>query len=202
MNKNVFVSAIGTDSGKTLVASILVKKWKAAYWKPIQCGTPTDSETISSLCGRQTPIFPETHFLKTPASPHFAASQESVEIHLTDFQLPKNSSPLVVEGAGGLMVPINRSQTSADLIQFLEIPLVLVVNHYLGSLNHSLLTLQEIKRREIPLFGIVFNGVDFQDAESIILEKAQVPCLFRMDRWEEVDAKSVDTFCETLSIGV
>lgn len=202
MKNHVFVSAIGTDSGKTLVSAILVKKWKADYWKPIQCGTPTDSKTIARFCGCQTQIFPETYLLKTPASPHFAASQEAAEIQLTDFKMPQTNSPLVVEGAGGLLVPINRKQTIADLIQFLKIPLVLVVNHYLGSLNHSLLTLQEIKRREIPFSGIVFNGEDFQDAESIILDKAQVPCLFRMDRWEAIDANSVENFCKTLSIGV
>jgi dethiobiotin synthetase len=200
MHQRVFVSAIGTDSGKTLVSAILTKKWQASYWKPIQCGTPTDSEEISKLCGPETFVFPEVHFLKTPASPHFAARQEGREINLSDFSLPETPGSLVVEGAGGLLVPINRTQTIADLVQHFDLPLVLVVNHYLGSLNHSLLTIHEINRRQMPIYGIVFNGIDFQDAESVILEAAQVPCLFRIQKWPEVSAESISAFCLNLSI--
>jgi dethiobiotin synthetase len=200
MSIKVFVSAIGTDSGKTLVSAILTRKWQASYWKPIQCGLPPDSGEISKLCGPGTTIFQETHFLKTPASPHFAASQEGVDIKLSDFSLPETPGSLVVEGAGGLLVPINRTQTIADLVIHLRLPLVLVVNHYLGSLNHSLLTIQELKRRQISILGIVFNGIDFQDAESIILESAQVPCLFRIQKWPEVNAEAIAAFCENLKL--
>lgn len=180
-NPAYFVTAIHTDSGKTFSSAILLHHLKADYWKPIQCGFPGDSEFIREVAPFSTTLHPERHRLQTPASPHFAARKEEVTIELSDFRLPDtNGRPLIVEGAGGLMVPLNSKNTLADLISHLNIPVILVINHYLGALNHSLLTLAELERREIPIAGIIFNGEDFQGAEEIILSRTQSPCLLRI----------------------
>lgn len=197
--ESYFVSAIGTDSGKTLVSAILVNALKAVYWKPIQCGFPKDSDTIKELTNGQSHILPDGRVFKTPASPHFAARKEDQYIHVSEFKLPNHNGPMIVEGAGGLMVPINDNETMAELILQLQLPLVLVINHYLGSLNHSLLTLEVINVKKIPLAGIVFNGVDFQDAEPIILKRTNAPVLFRLPTLESVNSKTVGSFSQTLT---
>lgn len=183
-SNHFFVTAIGTDSGKTLVSAILTKRLSATYWKPIQCGEPTDRSQIEKWFGNAIKILPERHFLSTPASPHFAAQKELTEIQLSDFELPKVEGAFVVEGAGGLLVPLNQNDTIADLILHFRLPVVLVVNHYLGSLNHSLLTVNELNRRGIEIAGIVFNGENFQNAEDIILKQAKCKCWLRIPRLE------------------
>lgn len=179
--KAYFVTAIHTDSGKTFTSNILVHSLKADYWKPIQCGLPGDREYIQRQAPSGTTIHPERHRLLTPASPHFAAEKEGINIRLEDFKLPDTKGkPLIVEGAGGLLVPINGQETIADLVVHLKLPVILVINHYLGALNHSLLTLAELEKRQIPITGIVFNGDDFQGAEEIILSRTNAPCLLRI----------------------
>lgn len=199
-SKKYFVTAIGTDSGKTLVSAILACKWNAAYWKPIQCGFPGDSAQMRIWLGEDWPLLPETHTLKTPASPHFAAKEENIHIGLKDFKLPQSMQNLVVEGAGGLLVPLNEKETMADLISYLKLPVVLVVNHYLGSINHSLLTLSEIRSRKIPLAGIVFNGTDFQQSEVLILDKAQCRCILRINRETQIDRTTIHRYANLLEL--
>lgn len=201
MQNSFFISAIGTDVGKTVVSAIFLTHLKASFWKPIQCGTPTDSDQIRKWLP-EVKIFPERYLLKTPASPHFAAEREQVNIQLADFTLPKSDGYLIIEGAGGLLVPINQTETQADLISHLNIPVVLVVRHYLGSINHSLLTISEIHRREIPLAGIVFIGTDFQDAETIILSHSNAKCLFRLPEFPEINAKMVVDFSLRLDLNI
>lgn len=199
-NQRFFVSAIGTDSGKTLVSAILAKKLSATYWKPIQCGTPTDTDQIKDWFGANIKTLPERWKLSTPASPHFAAAQEQKEIYVSDFTLPDIDTNLVVEGAGGLMVPLNNVETTADLISHLGIPVVLVINHYLGSLNHSLLTINELNRRNIAIAGIVFNGANFQDAEEIILNQAKSTCWLRLPKLEFINEEVISFWAEKMEI--
>lgn len=193
-----FVTAIGTDSGKTVASAILALRLNAAYWKPIQCGTPTDTNQLKGWLGNEWPIIPEKYRLQEPCSPHHAADLEGIAIHLKDFLLPQTDVSLVVEGAGGLMVPINQEETLADLMSHLGIPLILVINHYLGSLNHALLTLSEISKRKLPLFGLIFNGFDFQNSEGIIMEHARCPCLLRMKREEAVTSEVISKYASEL----
>ena len=191
-----FVTAIGTDSGKTLASAILCQSLGAAYWKPIQSGLPGDSDTLRQwLPGVQ--IVPERYVFQTPASPHFAAKVEHQTIGLKDFTLP-HYSELIVEGAGGLLVPINETETMADLIAHLDIPIILVVNHYLGALNHTLLTIAEIQKRGLKLEGIIFNRTDFQDAEPIILQKAGCRCLLRIPEIEAVNEIQIRQLSQNL----
>ncbi len=172
MQHQYFVSAIGTDSGKTLVSAILVEHLKAFYWKPIQAGLPKDTDQVKELVSNESSIFLKERFcLSAPMSPHAAAKVDNIEIKLSDFELPKESKGknLIVEGAGGLFVPINdKPNYVIDLIEHLKLPLILVCNLYLGSINHSILSLEAIKNRNINLKGIIFNGESNPDSEQII----------------------------------
>lgn len=206
--KGFFVSAIGTDSGKTLFSAILVKALQANYWKPIQAGFPRDTDTVSELLnlGKRASsgsdylhhFFPEAYLLPTPESPHAAARKAGIAINPSSITLPKTENLLVVEGAGGLMVPITPNYFVADLVELLGLPLILVSNLYLGSINHSLLSLNEIKRRKITLAGIVFNGPPNHDSEAVILEQAGVPCLLNMLPEKEINAMVLEKYAQQL----
>ncbi len=189
--KGFFITAIHTDSGKTLASAILTHALKADYWKPVQCGEPADTDQIKSWLGSEVVCHPERYRLQTPASPHFAAEKEGVSMRLSDFKLPDTSNNLIVEGAGGVLVPVSTKETIADLIEHLELPVILVINHYLGALNHGMLTIRELKRRQIPLAGIIFNGEDFQNAESILLQEAGCSCLLRIPKLESVGLEQI-----------
>lgn len=172
MSVQVFVTGIGTDVGKTVVAAALVHLLKAAYWKPIQTGAEgtTDSSTIKQLTSHCSHIFPERYRLHAPLSPHAAAHLQGITLDI-DFTLPETSENLVVEGAGGLMVPINDTTLVIDLIAHLHIPAILVSRHYLGSINHTLLSLEALLNRDIPVAGIVFVGQELPATEEAILKR-------------------------------
>ncbi|WP_299247699.1 dethiobiotin synthase [uncultured Cytophaga sp.] len=172
--KKYFITAISTDSGKTLISAIVTNALQADYWKPIQAGVEqTDSDTMRQLLHSDySMIHPEAYLLKMPASPHAAAKDEGVVIDLNTIQLPDtHGNDLVIEGAGGILVPLNDTDVVADLITHLDAEVILVSNHYLGSINHTLLTAEELKRRNIKVKGIIFNGPDNKETESIILKK-------------------------------
>ena len=194
---NLFVSAIGTDSGKTLVSSILLTAFEGEYWKPIQAGKPTDTDSIRSLIGERNHVFhPERYLLQKPASPHDAASEEGIEIRLEDFSLPKHIRPLIVEGAGGLMVPINESQVILDLIHHLQLPVVLVANLYLGSINHTLLSAEVLKRYQIPVKGIIFNGEPNEASQRFIQNYTQWPVLLHIAKEEKVTTDVIRKYAQ------
>jgi dethiobiotin synthetase len=153
---NYFVTGIDTDSGKTLVSAILCKALGFDYWKPIQAGFPKDSDTIKQLV-TDVYIHPESYVLNTPASPHAAAKLDGIEIDLSSIIIPKKTN-LIIEGAGGCLVPINSSQFIIDIIQKLNAPVILVADLYLGSINHTLLTIKYIQSRNLYVKGIIFNG--------------------------------------------
>lgn len=186
-----FVTAIGTDSGKTVVSAILAEALKADYWKPVQAGLPKDSDTVRSLLSNtDSKILPERYVLNTPASPHAAAKIDGVTIRLHDFELP-DSENLVVEGAGGVLVPLNDEDHIIDLCKLFQIPIVLVSNLYLGSINHSLLTIEYLKAKEVEVKGIVFNGESNPESERIILKKSPWPLLFQLPVLPEVSKATI-----------
>lgn len=158
-----FVTGIGTGVGKTIVSAILVEALKADYWKPIQAGRDpdTDAATVKKLISnKNSVIHPSVYELETPASPHQAARIEKVDIALEKIvaQVPQISRTLIVEGAGGIQVPINEDIFITDLIAVLQAKVILVSRNYLGSLNHSLLTADFCKNRQISVAGWVFVG--------------------------------------------
>lgn len=170
MSEHIVVSGIGTDVGKTVVSAILVEAHNCSYWKPVQAGdlNNSDSMKINNLCSNAT-ILPEKFKLNTAASPHLAATIDGVHISQADLNLPESENKLLIEGAGGLLVPINNDGLLyADVIQIWGSPLVLVSRHYLGSINHTLLSLQYLQQKQIPLAMLIWVGAENQATESIV----------------------------------
>ncbi|CAA7625359.1 ATP-dependent dethiobiotin synthetase BioD [Candidatus Terasakiella magnetica] len=157
--RGVFVTGTDTGVGKTLVSAWLAHNWQAEYWKPIQTGAGEDSDadTIARLAP-QVPIHPCAVTLQAPLSPHEAAKRERTRIDLSALTPPATQAPLVVEGAGGVMVPINEVALMIDLMARLRLPVVVVARSGLGTINHTLMTLEMLRRRQVPLLGVVMNG--------------------------------------------
>lgn len=196
---NYFVTAIGTDSGKTLVSAIVCEALGADYWKPVQSGLPRDTETVASLVSNTNTIFhPERFLLKTPASPHAAAKIDGVQIRLDSFQLPPTRNTLVVEGAGGCLVPLSEHHLIIDLVSRLNLEMILVSNLYLGSINHTLLTCEAIKKRNLPVKGIIFNGEANDESERIILHYTNLRCLLRIRKEPAINREVVKAYASEL----
>ncbi len=192
--KQCIVTGIGTEVGKTVVSAILVETLKAHYWKPIQAGDLEYSDTMKVkdwVSVPQVTFYPEAYRLTQPMSPHAAAKRDQVSIVLKDIQLPHTDAPLIVEGAGGLMVPLNDRDLIIDMIEFLQLPVILVSRNYLGSINHTLLSVQALQYRKIPIAGIIFNGELNPDTESYILKYSQLPCLARVREESVVGSEMV-----------
>lgn len=194
-----FITGIDTDSGKTFVSAIFCEALKADYWKPVQAGLPRDADTVKKLItNQQTRIHPERFLLNTPASPHASAKADGVRIALDDFKLPDTNNTLIIEGAGGCLVPLNDNQFVIDLIRALNTEAILVADLYLGSINHTLLTIEALRKRNIPLKGIVFNGDANPESERIILKHAEVPCLLRISKEKVIDNAAVIKYADLL----
>lgn len=179
--KKIAVAGIGTDAGKTLVSAILAQALEAGYWKPIQCGACKDRETIERLLpGIST--YPEGISLKAPRSPHHAAHLEEIEIDLKKILLPQTSRPLIIEGCGGLLVPLNLQELTVDLFSKWDCQWVIVSRHYIGSINHTLLTLEAMKHRGLNILGIIFNGDPCPQTEEAILKFSKYPCIARLQQ--------------------
>jgi len=194
MAERYFITGIGTGIGKTLVSAILTEKLKADYWKPVQSGDldQSDSLTVKNLISNaQTQIHPETYRLNHPLSPHLSAKMDGVEIELAKFQLPETSNSLIVEGAGGLMVPLNKEELILDLIIKLGLEVIIVSQNYLGSINHTLLTINTLKQQQIPIKGIIFNGEANIESETYILNYSGLICLGKIPKIDPIDKKSV-----------
>ncbi|TGE29261.1 dethiobiotin synthase [Hymenobacter metallicola] len=192
--ERLFVTGIGTDVGKTLVAAILTEALQADYWKPVQAGLEptTDTATVRQLVGNTRSRFhPEAYRLALPASPHKAAAAEQITIEASAFRLPATDNHLVVEGAGGLLVPLAPGLLVADLIQQLQLEVIVVSRHYLGSINHTLLTLEALQQRGLPVRGLVFNGDPNPATEDFITQHTGVPVLPRLRPETEVSAATV-----------
>ena len=197
---NYFITAIGTDSGKTLVSAIICQAFGADYWKPIQAGLPRDAEVVKRLVSNdQTRIFEEAYLLKTPASPHAAAPLDGLSIDLDHIQIPSTNKPLIVEGAGGCLVPLNDSQFMIDLAHRFSCEIILVSDLYLGSINHTLLTVNLLKERKLTVKGIIFNGEPNTESERIILHHARFPCLLRIRQEKVISQETVSRYAAALS---
>jgi dethiobiotin synthetase len=172
--QRIFITGIGTGVGKSLISAIITEALKADYWKPIQAGLDegTDAGTVKTLISNElTQIHPEAYRLKMPASPHIAAAAENITIDINKIQqsLPKSNNPyLIIEGAGGLLVPINQHQFIADIITTLQTSVILVSRNYLGSINHSLLTAKVCKELNIKVIGWIFNDHYLQYEKEIV----------------------------------
>ena len=168
----LFVTGIGTDVGKTVISAILVEKLQADYWKPVQSGDLHNSDTMkvkALISNTETKFHPEAYRLTQPYSPHKSAELDGMKIELDKFVLPETDNQLIIEGAGGLMVPLNDEHFVIDLIQKFNAEVVLVVKHYLGSINHTLLSLELLKQRKIKVNTLIFNGDRDEYSEKVII---------------------------------
>ena len=170
------VTGTDTDIGKTVFAAGLAQMLGARYWKPVQAGLPGDSEIVAQLAGVE--VLPEAWRLKLAASPHQAAKEEGVDIDPDSLVPPEG--PVVIEGAGGLMVPVNRTTLFIDVFARWRLPVVLCARTRLGTINHTLLSIEAVRSRKIPLQGIAFIGEANSESESIIAEIGRVKRLGRL----------------------
>lgn len=169
--KPLFVTGIGTGVGKTYVSAHLVEMMQADYWKPIQSGDLDQTDTMKVRSMVQNPIsffHPESYRLTQPFSPHKSAELDGIVIDPKKIILPKTQNQLIIEGAGGLMVPLNNSFLMIDLMAQLQAEVVLVVMHYLGSINHTLLSIELLKSRNLTINRVVFNGIKEAYSENVI----------------------------------
>ncbi|SOC79084.1 dethiobiotin synthetase [Salinimicrobium sediminis] len=198
MNLKYFITGIGTEVGKTIAAAIVTEALEADYWKPIQAGDLEKSDThkIKSLISNKKTVFHENAYaLKTPMSPHAAAVIDNVKIRVSEIEEPGTKNHLVIEGAGGLLVPLNEVETIADLIQR-DHRVILVSRHYLGSINHTLLTIEALRARDLNCFGIIFSGEEHPSSEKIIAEMSGVEILGRIDQEPYFDRNVILEYAE------
>ena len=191
---NLFITGIGTNVGKTVVSAILTEALQADYWKPIQSGVVEgkDSDTVKSLISNIKTVFhPETYLLKEPLSPHFAAKLDGVEIELSKIQLPKTVNHLIIEGAGGLLVPINATQYVIDIAKQLDCEIVLVISSYLGCINHSLLSIDYLKRNNFKIKALVLNGEFELEVKQAIIANVTNTLIIDIPSLKDLSKQSV-----------
>ena len=200
----LFITGIGTDVGKTVASAIVTEALEADYWKPVQAGDLDNSDTDkvkSKVKNTKSKFFDNAYALTTPASPHLSAQLDSVTIDLTKIETPQTDNHLVIEGAGGLFVPLNDTDCVIDLIQP-DYKVIVVSRHYLGSINHTLLTIEALKNRNLDIAGIIFSGDEYPSTEAIILNKTGLKMLGRIDNEPYFDQNVIsyygDKFRENL----
>lgn len=194
----LFITGIGTDVGKTVVSAIVTQALEADYWKPIQAGDLdySDSHQVKTYVSNdRTKFFENSYALNTPASPHYAAAIDGVTIDLKNIIEPQTNNHLVIEGAGGIFVPLNSTDTIIDLIRP-DHKVIVVSRHYLGSINHTLLTIEALQNRNLQVAGIIFNGEKNEATESIILNKTQVKYIGRLETEPYIDSNVVNEYAD------
>lgn len=190
----LFVTGIGTGIGKTIISAILVEKLKADYWKPVQSGDLDNSDTlkVKDLVTNITSFFhQETYKLTQPWSPHKSAAIDGIKIELEKFVIPGTKDQLIIEGAGGLMVPLNEQLLIIDLIRHLNADVVLVSQNYLGSINHTLLSINALQRYQIFVKGIIFNGENDLSSEKYILEYSKIKLLGKVPFYPNINKETI-----------
>ncbi len=201
--KKFIVTGIGTDIGKTVVSSILAEALKATYWKPVQAGDldNSDSLKIKKWCSESVQVLPEVFRLSQPLSPHSAAEIDNIKITANDLVLPEVDGNFILEGAGGIMVPLNQEGLLfVDLIPMWNLPVILVSRHYLGSINHTLLTAEILQNRGTKIEGVIFVGDENKSTESIILSKTKLKLIARIPIAEEITSEFIKDQAKKISL--
>lgn len=195
--RGVFVTGTDTNVGKTVVSACLASAWNAAYWKPVQTGLaedPGDTATVTMLAGLAADrLVPPTYAFRAPLSPHAAAAAERAEIALESFSLPAMQRLVIVEGAGGILVPLNRNALMIDLMRRLDLPAVLVARSTLGTINHTLLSLGALRARQIPVLGVVMNGPPDAGNRRAIEQFGRTRVIAELPRVEPLDAATLQS---------
>lgn len=200
------VAGIGTEVGKTVVAAVLCEALRADYWKPVASGSedgPVDHEIIETLIERpEQRIHRSSYVFAKSLSPHVAARMEGAQIELERVRVPSTDNALIIELAGGLAVPLNDMHTNLDLLVQWRFPVVVVSRHYLGSINHTLLTVEALRHRDIPIAGLVFNGEELPDTERIIERLSGCSVLGRVPWQAQVTRHEISTLAAGRAIEV
>jgi len=210
--KGFFISGTGTNVGKTIISSVLVKKLGADYFKPIQCGknssSETDSDVVKKLCPK-VKIFTESYFFIKPESPNIASQKENKKVELKKLlkiRKEKTNNKIIIEGAGGLQVPINDNYLMSDVAKKFNLPLILVAKTSLGTINHTLMSIQIIKEKKINFCGIVFIGNNREKTIKTIklfgerILKNKIKIIGIVPKVKKITRKSIDNFAKLLSI--
>jgi len=198
MSDTYFVTGISTEVGKTVVSAILTEALQADYWKPVQAGELENSDAmkVQRWVSNSRSVFHDNAFaLTAPMSPHAAAEIDGIKISSEDILRPKTKNTLVIEGAGGLLVPINSEETILDLIRPTD-KIIVVSRHYLGSINHTLMTLEILKNHGLTIHGIIFSGNEHPTTESVITGMVAAPILGRVDEEPYFDASVIKEYAE------
>jgi dethiobiotin synthetase len=205
----LFITGISTDVGKTIASTIIVEALEADYWKPIQAGDLHNSDTdkVKSQISnghpersRRTQFFENSYALNTPASPHLAAKIDGITIDLKKIIEPnpdsyREKNHLVIEGAGGLFVPLNDTDCVIDLIKP-DYKVIVVSRHYLGSINHTLLTIEALKSKNLNIAGIIFSGDENKSTEEIILKKTKINFIGRINQEPYFDKNVIREYAD------
>ena len=202
-NLKFIICGTDTDVGKTLISSFFVRGLQSFYWKPIQSGTETgtDSETILSLSGiKKEKILKEAYIFNNPVSPHWAAELDEKTIDINSLGLPSIDGSLIIETAGGLMVPITRNFLQIDLIKRWDLPVILVCRSSLGTLNHTLLSIEALKKRNIKILGLVINGEKHLDNPKTLHEFSKLTIIAEFPRLINLDKNNLDRLWKELNI--
>jgi dethiobiotin synthetase len=196
MNR-IIIAGIGTDVGKTVVAAVITTLLNGDYWKPIQCGSEEDldSVVIKKLINTdQHHVYEPIYSFKKPLSPHHAARLEQVVINPNTITPPDSTRPLIIEGIGGIFTPLNTQILSGDLFASWNGQWIIVSKNYLGSINHTLLTIEALKSRNVLIAGLIFNGEPNPDTESIILNFSELPFLGRLLPEQHINKKTIQRY--------
>lgn len=202
MTNTYFITGIGTEVGKTVVSAIVTEALEADYFKPIQAGDLDYSDThkVKALVSNSKSKFHDNAYaLKTPMSPHAAAKIDEIEIQIEKIKRPETQNNLVIEGAGGLLVPLNSKDCIIDLIDKTD-KIILVSRHYLGSINHTLLSVEALKSRGFSNIGIIFSGNEHRTTESIILEKTELSCIGRISEEKSFSKDVILKYAQELKL--
>ncbi|MCW3125027.1 MAG: ATP-dependent dethiobiotin synthetase BioD [Bacteroidetes bacterium] len=192
--QHIFVTGIGTDVGKTIVSAVLTEALQADYWKPVQAGYAdgTDSILVKELISNaQSVIHPESYLLKVASVPSFSAEQEGVAIEADKMSIPETNNRLIIEGAGGLMVHLGKGFLVIDLIERLKTPVMLVSENYLGSINHTLLSIEALRSRNIHILGIIYNGDHSPHMRDLIYQTSGIHEIGSVERGHKMDKEFI-----------
>ncbi|MEM9338223.1 MAG: dethiobiotin synthase [Bacteroidota bacterium] len=203
MGRKIIVAGIDTDAGKTVASAILCEALQADYWKPVQAGDlkNTDSHKVEQLISNEkTVIHPEAYRLSQPMSPHAAAAIDGIEIDEKSLTVPATENHLIIELAGGLMVPLRKDLLNIDWIKQINFPVVLVAHYYLGSINHTLLSWELLQNRGVNVLGVIFNGDKNPSTFDVINERTQSKCLLEIEREKELNAATIRTYANRVEL--
>lgn len=195
----IIVAGSGTDVGKTVVSAILTTLMEGDYWKPVECGRGEDSDTATMkklIDTSRHRIYPPAYSFQTALSPHQAARLENISINLDCIVPPLTTRTLIIESVGGIFVPFSTKTLSLDLFRSWESTWIIVSKNYLGSINHTLLTLDALQRQNISVMGLIFNGVANPDSEAAILEFSQLPLLGRLLPEANLNAQTIQRYAK------